>query len=370
MGEIRPVSETDIPAVAGMFERILRENNGPATPALETYLKAIFLDAPDFDPELASKVHVRDDGRVSGFLGVLPLTMDLRGRTVRAAICGTFMVDGYEDDPFAGARLLRNVLSGPQDLSLSETSNDVSTTMWRKMRAQVLPDYSLEWVRIMRPASFGVEMAAAKIRALRLLKPLALPFDRLLVRVGKGEPSWAGFSPIADRADAFTDTDASEEELADLIPQLLTSFALRPQWTPETLRPMLADARRKANYGERVQRIVHTRTGKPIGLFIYYGDQGRIGRVVQIMALPGQEGTVIDRLLKHAYERDMVAVRGRTQPALLEAMLGRKFAFVHASSTIIHSRDPELVETFTGGKAFFNGLAGEGWTRLMGDRFD
>ena len=63
MGEIRPVSETDIPAVAGMFERILRENNGPATPALETYLKAIFLDAPDFDPELASKVHVRDDGR-------------------------------------------------------------------------------------------------------------------------------------------------------------------------------------------------------------------------------------------------------------------------------------------------------------------
>ena len=39
-------------------------------------------------------------------------------------------------------------------------------------------------------------------------------------------------------------------------------------------------------------------------------------------------------------------------------------------ATIIHSRDPELVETFTGGKAFFNGLAGEGWTRLMGDRFD
>lgn len=369
MSGIRPAVDADIPAVADMFQRILRKVERPVPPALETYLGDLFGDAARTDPELVSKVHVRGDGRVSGFLGVLPLPMEIGGRQIRAAVCGTFMVDAHEDDPFAGARLLRDVLSGPQDLSFSETSNDVSTAMWRKMRASVMPDYSLEWLRIMRPASFMLEMASSRAAALRLLKPVVAPLDGILIR-GKETQSWAAYRPLADKADALADEDAAEEDLAAVIPGLLSSFDLRPLWSEEALALMLAHARRKANHGARVQRIVRTRSGKPVGLFIYYGDPGRIGRVVQIMAVPGQEGTVIDRLLKHAHERRMVAMRGRTQPALLDAMIGRKFAFVHASSTVVHCRDLELLQPFYTGKAFVNGLAGEGWTRLIGDRFD
>jgi hypothetical protein len=44
--------------------------------------------------------------------------------------------------------------------------------------------------------------------------------------------------------------------------------------------------------------------------------------------------------------------------------------FLHASSTIVHSRDPDLVKAATDGTAFFNGLCGESWTRLIGDSFD
>ena len=66
----------------------------------------------------------------------------------------------------------------------------------------------------------------------------------------------------------------------------------------------------------------------------------------------------------------LVAMRGRTQPALLQAMIGKKCAFLHASSTVVHSRDPGLLEAMTTGRAFLNGLAGEGWTRLIGDRFE
>lgn len=371
MSEIRALAHGDVPVVADMFQRILRKEDRPASPALEAYLGALFLEGPDFDPDLASQVHVRDDGRVSGFLGVLPLRMEMNGKPLRTAVCGTFMVDGFEDDPFAGARLLRAVLAGPQDISISETSNDVSTAMWRRMRATVLPDYSLEWVRVMRPAGFGLELGAKRLGALRLFKPMAGPVDRLMQSRGKGtDQAWSHFTPLADKADAFTDEDATDEQMIELIPQLLSPFALKPDWRPETLRTMLVHARRKANHGERVQRIVRAKTGRPIGLFIYYGDAGRIGRVVQIMALPDQAGTVIDRLLKHAWERGMVAMRGRSQPALLEAMMGRKFAFVHASSTVMHSRQPALVEAFATGQAFFNGFAGEGWTRLIGDRFD
>ncbi|WP_204337497.1 hypothetical protein, partial [Klebsiella pneumoniae] len=91
---------------------------------------------------------------------------------------------------------------------------------------------------------------------------------------------------------------------------------------------MLAQARDKALHGERVLRVVRSRTGAPVGLFLYYGDKGRIGRVVQIMSLPGREAIVIDRMLRHADSRDMAALRGRAQPQLLTAMMGRKIAFV------------------------------------------
>ncbi|KQY13914.1 hypothetical protein [Rhizobium sp. Root482] len=369
MSEIRLFDEGDLPAVAGLFQRRLRKQKAPASPSLQAYLKTIFLDRREADDPIASKVHVRADGRVSGFLGVLPMPMEFNGEPLRAAVCGTFMVDGHDDDPFAGARLLRDVLSGPQDLSFSETSNDISTGMWRKMRAIAPPSYCLEWLRVLRPAAFGLEMAAGRLGALRVLRPLAISVDALSGRRGEGQ-SWSRYRPTADKADGFSDTDASEAEFIALVPELLAPFELRPRWSSVQLEEMLVHSRRKALHGERVLRIVRARTGKAVGAFLYYGDRGRVGRVVQIMALPGLEGIVIDRLLKNAYERDMAALRGRVQPALLDAMLGRKFAFVHASSTVLHSRRPELLKTVAAGHGFFNGLAGEGWTRLIGDRFD
>lgn len=365
MPEIRPVTAQDLPAVASLFQRLLRRN-GVEPNALADYLGTLFLEGPNYDPELSSKVHVRDDGTVSGFLGVFPLAMEHAGKALRAAVCGTFMVDAHGDDPFAGARLLRDVLSGPQDLSFTETSNDLSTALWQTVGGNILPAYSLEWLRVLRPASFVSELAGEQLPMARLVSPLMRPFDALARR---GRANWAGYVPLASRADTFSDADANEEEAAELIPGFLRQFALRPNWNAERLRYMLAQARNKAIHGERVLRVVRARTGAPVGLFLYYGDRGRIGRVVQIMSLPGREAIVIDRMLRHADSRNMAALRGRAQPALLAAMMGRKIAFVHAASTIVHSRHPELVDAFTGGRAFVNGLAGEGWTRLIGDRF-
>ncbi|MFE0018215.1 hypothetical protein ACFWXH_25455 [Mesorhizobium sp. NPDC059054] len=366
MPEIRPVTAQDLPAVAALFQRLLR-SNGVDPRALADYLKTLFLEGPNYDPELASKVHVRDDGTVSGFFGIFPLAMEHAGRTLRAAVCGTFMVDARKDDPFAGARLLRDVLSGPQDLSFTETSNDLSTALWQKVNGHILPDYSLEWLRILRPVSFVADSVAKRVPGARLLTPLLRPFDALAQRA---KSDWYGYVPEVSRADAFTDGDVSEDEAAEIIPTFLRQFALRPQWDAERLRYMLAEARRKVIHGERVLRVVRARSnGAPIGLFLYYGDRGRLGRVVQVLSLPGREGLVIDRMMRHADSRNMPALRGRTQPALLGAMMGRKIAFVHAASTIVHSRDPKLIEAFTSGQAFVNGLAGEGWTRLIGDRF-
>ncbi len=359
----------DVPAIASMFQRILRKDRHAPSPALTAYLTRLFLDPPNRDPHIASLVHLRADGSVSGFMGVLPMPMVFEGRRLQAAIGGSFMVEGYEDDPYAGARLLRAFQNGPQDLSLTETANDVSTAMWRKLRGVILPDYSLEWLRVIRPAAFTVEMAAKAVGAARLVSPLARPVDALIRRAAP-HAGWAHLPATALRGKVLPSADADDETSATLFQRFVQSHRLRPDWPEAELQRMIAESGRKANYGGMVRRQVSSRSGTPVGMFLYYGDRARIGRVIQILALPGQEGAVIDSMLADACERGLVALRGRTQPALLDAMLGRRFAFVHAASSIVHARDQSLIEPFRTGQAFFNGFAGESWSRLLGDRFD
>ncbi len=369
MPEIRSLIADDLVSVADMFHRSIRKRDGAASGDLPSYLRAIFLDNPNGDPDIHSRVHVRDDGRVTGFLGVLPLEMELEGRSIRAAVCSSFVTEDRETDPFAGARLLRAVLSGPQELTFGETINDVSAGMWKTMRGHLLADYSLDWLRVLRPASFALEVAAMRcVGALRVLHPITGLVDRTFSARGQGRVLHY-YAPRPDKGDSFSDEEASDAEFSQVARELVRHFRLRPVWGEENLLGMLSHAKHKRLHGEPVQRIVRAKGGRAVGLFLYHGNPGGIGRTLQIMALPGQEQIVIDRLIRNAYDRGLVAIRGRTQPAILRATLGMKCAFLHAASTIVHVRNPDLVRAATDGTAFFNGLCGESWTRLIGDKF-
>lgn len=352
-----------------MFHRILRKQRGNAPRGLQDYLLHLFTDPPCSVDGIHSLVHLRGNGAVNGFMGVLPMRFKHGDRSLKAAIGGSFMVDGHEEDPYAGARLLRAFQSGPQDLCLTETANDVSTGMWRRLRGTILPDYSLEWLRILRPAAFLAEMAANAFAPAAIVKPLMRPVDAILRR-GSTEPQWSHVSDCQFTGKTLATADVDDEETVALFQKFTSAHALHPQWEKAELHRMVSESCRKANYGPMVRRKVLSHAGKPIGLFLLYGKSRGIGRVVQILSVPGHEGPVIDAMLAEATERKMAALRGRSQPGLLNAMLGRRFAFVHAASSIVYARDRTLLEPFVTGNAFFNGFAGESWTRLLGDRFD
>ncbi|WP_313191929.1 hypothetical protein [Shinella zoogloeoides] len=369
MSSVRSFEAGDIGTVADLFQRLLRKTNAPASADLKSYLGTLFLDGESLRTGLTSRVHVRGDGTVSAFLGVLPVEMEFEGRRLLAANCGSFVSDDRDPDPFAGARLLREVLSGPQDLSFSETANEISTEMWRGARASVLGPYSLEWLRILKPSAFALEAVARRLPFARVARPLARLADAVVCRRGD-KPAWFHYRPLPGKADSFVDVPASDDDFIAAFLKFAQAFALRPRWEPPVLEAMLRHAKRKAFHGERVQHLVKARSGAVVGAYLYYGDAGGVGRTVQLLAAPGQESVVIDCLIRNAYERGLVAIRGRTLPPLLPAMVGKKCAFVHGAATIVHTRDPALLEAMVAGKAFINGLVGEGWTRLIGDRFE
>lgn len=361
--DIRPLAAADVPAVADLFQRIFVKNGKPAPAALTGYMRSLFLSPPEYQPDIASKVYVRPDGQLTGFIGVVPLPMTFKSKRLRAAVCGPLMVDGHAADPLAGARLLRAFLAGPQDISLSETANPVSVAMWRNLRGTVLPTYSLEWLFVLRPAGFGAQLAAGSSTTGRILGSLAKPVDAVVGRL-------TATSADAIKAGIHNDAEIDDAGSMDLIAKFTSAFDLCPSWSPEILQRILHDASLKPQFGTLTRRIVRARGGTPIGLFLYHGGPGRIARVLQVLHAPGQAGSILDRMVANIAASGAVGLRLRVQPALLHALLGRGGFFLHRASTVVHARDPELVAQFANGNAFFNGLAGETWTRLNGHLFE
>ncbi|WP_163270752.1 hypothetical protein [Chelativorans alearense] len=371
MTAVRPLRENDIPAVTGLFQRIFRDRHRRPPEALAVYLRRLYLEFPGHDPEIASLVHLREDGSISGFIGVTTLPMSFEGRPLRAAVCGSLMVEDRESDPMAGARLLKAFLAGPQDVSFSETASEVSANMWTRLRGVQLPQYSLDWVRVIRPFSFLAQAASGKVRALRTLSPLASMMDTLARRrMTTDALRWSGIPENWKGAGARSAVEITRDNFAELVAPFTAHFSLRPEWAPGQLKQVLADAQSKEEYGPARFCKVISRTGRTIGGFFYHGGPGRIGRVLQLLALPGQADAVIDAMFAHAAEQGLAGLRGRTQPALLEAMLGRRVAFTHLASTVVHARDAGIVHGLQEGKGFLNGIAGEHWSRLIGGRFD
>lgn len=370
MSQVRLLESTDIATIAGMFQRVFRNDRAAPPATLIDYLRQLYLEAPGCDPEIRSLVHVNDDGRISGFVGVNALPMVHNGRRLRAAICGSFMVEDRERDPLAGARILKAFLAGPQDLSFSETASEVSKQMWTRLRGIVLPQYSLEWVRVIRPAAFSLSVASRQIKSARLAAPFARALDAIYrKRMSRGEQRWTAVAEADFGQSGFQVAETDRSGFAAVVDRLLLQFPLRPEWAEGQLDQILTDAEQKPDQGELVYAYVSSRTGILIGAFAYYAKAGEIGRVLQILALPAQAGPVIDCLIDHACRRGLSGLRGRTQPALLEAMLGRRIAFVHVASTLVHSRDQTIVQACLDGQGFFNGIAGEHWSRLIDGRF-
>lgn len=363
---VRAVRADDIPAVGRLFQHVFRKSGDPPSAALTDYLHRVFVEPidrqPGGEPAITSLVHedFRENGggAVTGFIGITAMPFLVDGEKRRAAFAGTLMVDDRVRDPLAGARLLRGFLAGPQDISLSETANEVSQAMWRRLRGTVLPDYSLEWLRIFRPAAFALSSAAVRLPVLSALQAAVAPLDFACTRLMRSAPS---------RLDASIRDEAIDDDgLAVLLERCTAHYAVRPDWGAMDLAVMLADARQKSRYGAMTQRAV-TRGGRPIGLFIYHARPRSIAHVLQVAAMPGRLEDVLDCLFAHACENGLAGLRGRTQPALLDAMLVRNCWFRHRSSTVIISPDQALSQYVTSGKAFINGLAGETWSRLIGD---
>jgi hypothetical protein len=364
LSEIRTFGRADLPAVAALFQKTFRDPDGAAPRSLETYVAESFLEHPGYDPEVAPRVHVDASRKMTGFIGVFPGRFEFRGRSVRAAIAGSLMVENPEREPLAGAKLLRSVVKGPQDISISETTNLVSKRLWEPLGGKVVPLLSLDWLRVFRPGAAALAMLTERVPAGRWLSPGAKAVDWI-----GGAWTRHSLQPSEPPARLTLEKEPTDASFAAALIELANTTQLRPGWSAVHVEWLLSQAARKARYGSVHRTIVRDRKGGLVGCYIYHGDRGRIGRVLQLLARPNAVGDIVDCFFAEAHRVGLAGLRGRSAPLLMNALLTRNCIYLHRASTVFHTADRELAAAIDGGDALITGLAGEGWTRLVGDEF-
>ena len=369
-GTIRPFAADDAPRVAEILLWAFQKSTRPAPQGMIDYIRRLYLDIPWADPDIYARVMELPDGRLSGFAGLSPLPLRMGDKRIRVGVTSSLSVDDRIGDHMTGPRLVRHMRNGAQDGVFSDRSNQAATAISRQLKSDILHNYSMDFIRLLRPAGRGVEWLSNHFRPARLLSPLTGAIDRRLAArsLVSENAHWA--APGKTRgSDSFRDVAVGLEEVLDLIPGFLERYTLRPDLERHHWRFILEDGSRKAALGQFFANAVVSPSGETVGLYLYHGRKGHTAELLQAFSNPGREGIILDKLIGHAMSIGAVAIHGRSTPTFSRQLMDRRAFFYPNMWTVVYSRDPEVVSHFNAGKAFFTGIAGENWIRLNGDRF-
>ncbi len=345
---LRPLEPADVPGLALLHARLYPG----ASPALyATYALEMLFRNPWVDPEIPSWV-AELDGRMVGALGVVPRRMRLGERTLRVAVSCQLMVDPERGSGLVALELLRRFFAGPQDLSIADGANDASRRLWEASGGTASALHSLHWIRLLRPAQGLLGLARGRWRK---LSAMAAPFAAMLDAClpGRSRAPYA-VEPL--------DAAALRGALGEL-----RQYTLKPDYDPDSLEWLLAQARAKRRHGELQACLARERGGRIAGWFLYYLNGG-VSQVLQLGARRGCLEPMLEQLSHHARERGARALEGRMDPGLAPALQGRRVLLQNRGIwTLLHAREQALLVPFLRGDAFFSRLEGEWWMRFAGE---
>ncbi len=360
MTKLRELTEEDLPAIVGLFERVYPERRWPSRADCEQYFREIFFANPWRDLELPSWV-AEERGAMVGFAGVLPRRMLFGSRPLRVAVGSQFMVHPEWRHSLVALQLLKRVLSGPQDMFVTDGANEHIKRLWLAVGATIPMLQNLEWTRLLRPTRYALALLERRGRsALHFAArgPCALA-DAMAARVRPNH---------FDREDdALADEALDAGGMLRYLPEVADGgYPLRSHYDRDSLAWVLGEAARKLRHGRLRARAVIER-GRVLGWFLYYACPGAINEVLQVAACNGGYDRVLRRLFRDAWRQGATAIRGRLDPLHLEQLSDRHCWMRREGAwTLVHSRHGDLLGALERGTAGISRLDGEWWQRFIG----
>ncbi|MDN5852083.1 MAG: hypothetical protein L0K86_04400 [Actinomycetia bacterium] len=346
----------DLPAVCSLYERTARSGSSRHPAALEGYFERTFLNHPWVDGAVPSFVHEDRRNGIVGFLGSHVRRVRLDGRPLRTVYSGPLVA--APDSPGSGALLTRRLLSGPQDLTLSDGATEYMRRIWTGLGGDTAVASSISWTKVLRPAAAATFLTdrverRGLTRTLRAIGPTADEISRrVLRRVLNGLPQ---------RPDSI-----AEALTPDLLLAQVAHAHPRPRIHLDYDHEFLAwlfDLLQVAGTNP-CMNLVRDPTGDPLGWYVYDLSAAGVAQVLQIGAPSGRLSEVLEHLFWHADSQRASAVIGRLEPALFGTLRKYRCLLVETGLySLVHTHDTSLLGLIGTARAFLSTLDGAGWMR-------
>jgi hypothetical protein len=256
----------------------------------------------------------------------------------------------------AGRQLVRAVLAGPQDLTLSDTANDPARRVWLSVGAQEALLYGFSWERVLLPWRRMRSRIQPRRVALRAAAYAARPLLAAGDAVAQRLTTYRVPAPPGRRETLDPDL------LAAVAERMLGEAPLHPAYDAGSLAWLIAEASEKKELGDFAGSVVRGRDGEIAGWYAYYATPRKPAHVIQFVARRPAQLLVMEHLLHEASEHGATAVTGRAEPSMLPILENEQFSLQRQPPwTLVYSRRPEILRTIESGNAFMSRLDGEWW---------
>jgi L-amino acid N-acyltransferase YncA len=350
MSGIRPAQAADMTRVAPLLSQAFGYTTETRATDLAKSLTRAFVEHPWADPDVPSLVYEASDGQIVGFIGSMTRRMTHDGTAIRLT-CSSSLVVEPDARMGVGALLLKRMLDGPQDLTLTDSARDATELLWRRLGGFAVPVGCMAWARPLRPAGLAWSLLQHRLglhgsRWSRTPLRSALAPLRAL-RAGRSE---------------LESEPLEVEAVLDLLPKVIDGARVAPAYDEPFLRWIFDELSDVASRGRNVRRLVRSPDGVPLGWYVYYHHPIDICQVVQIMANEADLPLVLGHLFDDAQRAGAVAVYGRVDERLIRAAAfdNRTVVFPY-TRLLVHARDEDLAVAVRAGDAILTGLEGDTW---------
>jgi hypothetical protein len=353
--DIRPLDRADLPEATALFELVMGSGVRRSRPAMVGFFERTLFDNPWADPQLPSLVAIDERERIVGFIAAEVRRLRFGEHPARVVWSQHFVVDPAARRLAPGAFLLRRMLEGAQDATVTDSGSDDVRQMWVGLGGQALHLKGIHWVRLFQPWRVAARAAAGRAgrRPRATLLRLAGALD---AATGAATARYLEPAPADDTATRLT-----PHGLLDAMPTVSKRLTLYPDYDEGFLEWLFEELGKVERRGRLVANLVHAESGRALGWYLYYLRPGARCEVLQVAASERDVGRVLDHLLSHAHANGSAAVRGRLEPNLVEAVVRRRCLLWHQGGALIHSRDPQLLLAMQSEKALVTRLEGEWW---------
>lgn len=361
---VRPFVEPDISQVADLYWTVMRGRTGPPPPALRACFQRLYFTNPWIDSQPSSLVYEGEGGRIVGFLGVVRRKVSVCGQPVRIAYGGNFVVDPEARSNLAGMRLLGTYMAGDQDLSMTDSANDVSRALLERLGFRTILPLSIHWARPLRPAHYAVHAVS------RLTGPVLSAGLKLVTKpfcsVVDGMTARFSGSPFRQTEPMLCGAELDVETLLHCLSNFRNGYSLWPEYDVHSLTWLLTFMDQMQTRGDLRKVVLRDDGQKILGWYIYYVKPGAVGEVVQIGGERQFIKDILDHLFHDAWNRGVVGLHGVVDSRLMGDFSDKNCFFAcRGGWTVAHSRKPELLELLNRGDALLSRLDGE-WCLAFG----